>query len=121
MFTGEYRHSVDDKGRIAVPSRFRAQLDAVDPTLAAKEIAPQAPPAQKLVRVTQAVIATTPAFRFAREFSGMEVVARAGDVIAYDGDQVVTAPYDNCVLVMPVPNNVKMGLTAVRLGRIEAR
>ena len=27
MFTGEYRHSVDDKGRIAVPVKFRAQLD----------------------------------------------------------------------------------------------
>jgi MraZ protein len=27
VFTGEYRHSVDGKGRIAVPSRFRAQLD----------------------------------------------------------------------------------------------
>ena len=27
MFTGEYRHSVDEKGRIAVPSKFRAQLD----------------------------------------------------------------------------------------------
>ena len=27
MFTGEYRHSVDDKGRIAVPARFRPQLD----------------------------------------------------------------------------------------------
>jgi MraZ protein len=27
VFTGEYRHSVDDKGRIAVPSKFRAQLD----------------------------------------------------------------------------------------------
>ena len=27
MFTGEYRHTVDDKGRIAVPSKFRAQLD----------------------------------------------------------------------------------------------
>lgn len=26
MFTGEYRHSVDDKGRIAVPSKFRTQL-----------------------------------------------------------------------------------------------
>ncbi len=26
MFTGEYRHAVDGKGRIAVPSRFRAQL-----------------------------------------------------------------------------------------------
>ena len=26
MFTGEYRHSVDAKGRIAVPARFRARL-----------------------------------------------------------------------------------------------
>jgi MraZ protein len=28
MFTGEYRHSVDDKGRIAVPARFRVQLES---------------------------------------------------------------------------------------------
>ena len=27
MFTGEYRHTVDDKGRMAVPARFRAQLE----------------------------------------------------------------------------------------------
>jgi len=27
VFTGEYRHSVDEKGRIAVPSRFRSQLE----------------------------------------------------------------------------------------------
>jgi MraZ protein len=27
VFTGEYRHSVDEKGRMAVPSRFRNQLD----------------------------------------------------------------------------------------------
>ncbi len=27
MFAGEYRHSVDDKGRVAIPARFRAQLD----------------------------------------------------------------------------------------------
>jgi MraZ protein len=27
VFTGEYRHSVDGKGRIAVPVRFRAHLD----------------------------------------------------------------------------------------------
>jgi MraZ protein len=26
LFTGEYRHTVDAKGRIAVPARFRAQL-----------------------------------------------------------------------------------------------
>ena len=27
MFTGEYRHSVDEKGRIAVPIKFRTRLD----------------------------------------------------------------------------------------------
>ena len=93
----------------------------VDAELCAREIGREPPPPQRLVRVTEAVVAKTPAFRFARAFSGMEVVPRAGDVIAYDGDETVRAPYDGCVLVMPVPNNVKTGLTAVRLGRIEAR
>ena len=27
MFTGEYRHAIDEKGRLAVPVRFRASLD----------------------------------------------------------------------------------------------
>lgn len=101
--------------------RFLRHLAVVDPALSAREIDREPPPPQRLVRVTEAVVAKTPAFRFARAFSGMEVVPRAGDVIAYDGDETVLAPYDGCVLVMPVPNNVKTGLTAVRLGRIEAR
>ena len=100
--------------------RFLRTLDVVDRETAEREIEP-APGPQRLIRVTQAVIAHSPAFRFARSFTGLEVVPHAGDVIAWDGDEAVRAPYDNCVLVMPVPNNVKTGLTAVRLGRLESR
>jgi predicted deacylase len=100
--------------------RFLRHLDVVDREEAARQIDPDgAPP--RLIRVTEAVIAQTPSFRFAKPYSGLEVVPRKGDVIAWDGDKPVRAPYDNCVLIMPVPNNVKTGLTAVRLGRIEAR
>jgi predicted deacylase len=101
--------------------RFLRHAGVVDAGQANREIAPGEVPAQRLIRVTEAVVARTAGFRFAREFTGMEVVARSGEVIAYDGDDTVRAPYDDCVLVMPVPNNIKTGLTAVRLGRIEAR
>jgi hypothetical protein len=100
--------------------RFLHRLEVVDPALARREIE-EPVPRQRLVRVTDAVIASTPAFRFARPFTGLEVVPHRGDVIAWDGEKPVVAPYDNCVLVMPVPNNIKTGLTAVRLGRLETR
>jgi len=98
--------------------RFLRAVGVADEALAAREIEPARAP-QKLIRVTEAVIANSPAFRFAKSFTGLEVVAREGDVIAWDGEEPVRAPYDNCVLVMPVPNNIKIGLTAVRLGRLE--
>ncbi|HXZ49675.1 MAG TPA: succinylglutamate desuccinylase/aspartoacylase family protein [Usitatibacter sp.] len=98
--------------------RFLRHAGVVDPARAAREIERDVP-AQKLIRVTQAVVASSPAFRFARSFTGLEVVPHRGDVIAWDGEEAVRAPYDNCVLVMPVPNNIKAGLTAVRLGRLE--
>lgn len=101
--------------------RFLRHLGVVDETAAAREIDARPASDQKLIRVTDAVVANSPQFRFAKSFTGMEVVPRRGDLIAWDGELPVRAPYDNCVLVMPVPNNVKIGLTAVRLGRLEPR
>ena len=77
------------------------------------------PAAQRLVRVTEAVVARSAAFRFLVPTVGLSVVARAGTPIAQDGDQVWVAPYDDTVLVMPGMHNLKPGGTAVRLGRFE--
>ncbi|MDO8418908.1 MAG: succinylglutamate desuccinylase/aspartoacylase family protein [Rubrivivax sp.] len=77
------------------------------------------PPVQRLVRVTEAVVARSEDFRFLVPTVGLSVVARAGTPIAQDGDRVWTAPYDDTVLVMPGTHNLKPGGTAVRLGRFE--
>jgi len=97
--------------------RFLKAVDVVDADSAAREI--ETAGKQKLIRVTEAVIANSPAFRFAKSFTGLEVVPREGDVIAWDGDRAVRAPYDNCVLVMPSSNRpLRAGVTVVRLGRL---
>jgi predicted deacylase len=90
----------------------------VAPRLAAIGLA--LPPAQPLVRVTEAVVARSLDFRFVRDFQGLEVMPRAGDLIAVDGDNQVRAPYDDTVLVMPSMSHLKVGTTMVRLGRFEA-
>ncbi|MEN9772977.1 MAG: hypothetical protein RL322_47 [Pseudomonadota bacterium] len=82
---------------------------------------PSRPSAAKqfLVRVTEPVVARSMDFRFADDFKGLEVVAREGDPIAFDGDTVIRAPYDDTVLVMPSLKHLKVGTTMVRLGRLE--
>lgn len=77
------------------------------------------PPRQRLLRVTEAVVARSTQFRFVREFRGLELIARAGELIATDGAHQVRAPYDDTVLVMPGMTNLKAGMTTVRLGRYE--
>src|SRR6185503_2192290 len=71
--------------------RFLRTTGAADPESAQREIEP-ALGTQRLIRVTEAVIANSPAFRFARTFTGLEIVPHRGDVIAWDGDQPVRAP-----------------------------
>jgi hypothetical protein len=48
---------------------------------------------------------------------GLDVISKAGTIIAYDGDMPVATPYDDCILIMP-SQRLSRGLTAVRLGRL---
>ncbi|MFZ9405706.1 MAG: succinylglutamate desuccinylase [Burkholderiaceae bacterium] len=79
------------------------------------------PPAvQRIVRVTEPVVARSLSFRFVAPFTGLEVIPRKGDPIATDGDDIIRAPYDNTVLVMPSMAQLRVGTTMVRLGRYES-
>ena len=75
------------------------------------------PPVQRLVRVTEPVVARSADFHFLVPTIGLSVIARAGTPIAQDGDHVWVTPYDDAVLVMPGTRNLKPGGTAVRIGR----
>jgi len=84
----------------------------------------RAPPAeQRLVRVTEAVVARSMGFRFVVPFEGLGVIEKEGTPIAQDTDPasgetiVWRAPYDRTVLVMPSMKHLRPGNTQVRLGR----
>jgi predicted deacylase len=99
--------------------RFLMVTGAVDEGWAKSRLRLQPPAVQRLVRVTQAVVAKSASFRFARPWKGLEVVPKAGTLLANDGDTEWRTPYDDCVLVMPGTTNLKPGNTTVRLGRFE--
>lgn len=97
--------------------RFLMATGAVDAEWAEPRLRVEPPPRQRLIRVTEPVVAKSMDFRFAGRYTGLEVIEKAGTPIAYDGDTVWTAPYDDTVLVMPSLKHLKPGTTMVRLGR----
>jgi len=77
---------------------------------------PAAP--QRTVLITHRVTVGSDNFHFLGEYGGVEVIPRAGTVIARDGKTEIRTPYDECVLIMPT-RRISRGQTAVRLGRFE--
>lgn len=98
--------------------RFLARCGVIDPERGPFRFA-EAPPAQQTVEVTHPVTITADTFRFARVFTGLEVIQESGTLIGWDGEREVRTPYDDCVLVMP-SKRLYRGQTAVRLGRFVA-
>ncbi len=100
---------------LAVSRRFLAASGILDAAAAARILAEAVPP-QRLIAVTHVVTIQSDEFRFADDYRGLEVIARAGTVIGRDGGRAVHTPYDDCVLIMP-SRRLGRGQTAVRLGR----
>jgi predicted deacylase len=78
------------------------------------------PERQRVVRVTEPIVAKSMEFSFLVPIEGLGIIPRAGTPIARDGDTVWSAPYDETVLVMPSMRHLKPGNTQVRLGRYDA-
>ncbi|MBN3753122.1 succinylglutamate desuccinylase [Paraburkholderia sp. Tr-20389] len=74
-----------------------------------------------IVRVTEPVVAKSLDFRFADNYTGLEVFPDAGSVIGWSEGEAVRTPYPDCMLVMPSLRQLRAGVTVVRLGRIERR
>ena len=80
----------------------------------------QADPAQQwALHVTGAVVAKSERFVFTLPVQGLDVIALAGTVIGDNDGDVVTTPYDDCVLVMPSVRQARAGVTVVRFARRE--
>lgn len=99
--------------------RFLSATGAVDASVCRSHTRLAPPAVQRLIRVTEPVVAKSMGFKFPYLFKGLEVIRKAGTVIATDGDQTWRTPYDDCVMVMPSLAHLKPGTTVLRLGRYD--
>jgi predicted deacylase len=99
--------------------RFLQVTGTLDPAFVQPRLRLTPPAKQRVVRVTEPITASSASFRFAKPWKGLEVIEKAGTVVAIDGDKIWRTPYDDCVLVMPSTAHVKPGNTMVRLGRYD--
>ncbi len=100
--------------------RFLQLTGMADETWASPRLRLPAPAQQRVLRVTEPVVARSTDFHFLVPIVGLGRVPAAGTPIAQDGDHIWRAPYDNTILVMPGMAHLKPGNTMVRLGRYDA-
>jgi predicted deacylase len=99
--------------------RFLAATGVVNASICKSHARVTPPAVQRVIRVTEPVVVQSMGFRFPYLYKGLEVIPKAGTVIASDGDKVWKTPYDDCVMVMPSLAHVKPGTTVLRLGKYE--
>ena len=111
------QHWADSSRQVAIGAVFH-YLDALGmiETAAAAPYLVTDPPAQRMIEVVGPITIRTDAFRFAQDYTGLEVIQKAGSLIGHDGPQPIVTPHDDCILIMPT-HRPRQGQTAVRLGR----
>jgi len=75
------------------------------------------PAEQRVLEVTDAVVAPSMNVRFSEPWTGLETLERAGTVLGWADGKPIATPYDRCTLVMPSLRQLKPGVTVVRLAR----
>ncbi|WP_144630284.1 succinylglutamate desuccinylase/aspartoacylase family protein [Bordetella genomosp. 13] len=75
------------------------------------------PTMQRVLEVTDAVVAPSMEVRFAHDWQGLETLEKAGTVLGWADGVPIETPYDDCTLIMPSLRQLKPGVTVVRLAR----
>jgi len=99
--------------------RFLDATGAVNASICKSHLRLSPPGVQRVLRVTEAIVAKSRDFKFPYLFKGLEVIPKAGTVVVTDGGTTWKTPYDDCVMVMPSLAHVKPGTTVLRLGRYD--
>lgn len=70
-----------------------------------------------IAQVTECITARSRSLTFTESFTSGDIIRCRGTLLAWDGEDEIRTPYDNCMLIMPNPRTAR-GHTAVRLARI---
>ncbi|WP_394777817.1 M14 family metallopeptidase [Undibacterium sp.] len=116
--TGQHFSSRSRDVALDTASRFLAATGVADIIDLSHFLTQPFPVKQRLLQVTQPVVARTMGFEFSKDFRGLELIEQAGTVIAKDGNAEIVTPYDNCVIVQPSLRHLAPGVTVMRLARI---
>ncbi|HEX8592702.1 MAG TPA: succinylglutamate desuccinylase/aspartoacylase family protein [Pseudomonas sp.] len=116
--TGQHFSKRSERVALDIAARFLITTQVVEERDVAAFLSAEKPTAQRFLQVTEPVVASSMDFTFSEDFRGLELIERAGTVIARDGEREIVTPYDHCVLVQPSLRHLGPGVTVVRLARV---
>lgn len=96
------QHFAASSGKVAIQTmlRFLKPFDVIDKEFIAAHLEPDVPGAFVVYEISEVLKAKTNEASFVRPVQGFEEF-QEGDVIGFDGEQDIRAPFDRCAIIMP--------------------